>query len=77
MFTYIYVEIDQVKQMIKDINWNGSKISASNYYNKLWEMTNEFENIKDHQHQLGDYIISIDKSLLDIKIVHAFLSKSS
>jgi GNAT superfamily N-acetyltransferase len=40
-------------------------------------MTHEFKNIKDHQHQLGDYIISTDKSLIDIKMVHAFLSKSS
>src|SRR6476661_7154586 len=40
-------------------------------------MTNEFKNIKDHQHQLGDYIIITDKSLIDIKMVHAFLSKSS
>ena len=40
-------------------------------------MTIKFKNIKNHQRQLEDYIISTDKSLLDIKMIQTFLSESS
>ncbi len=33
--------------------------------------------IESNQHHLVNYFISTDKSLLDVKMIHAFLSKSS